>query len=537
VNLTGATDLTGPGGIDLDGVTVAGLRRAMKSGACTSAELTACYLDRIERLNPVLRAVVAVHPDAMAAAEASDAARGRGRPQRPLEGIPVLVKDNIAVAGLPTTAGSLALTGSAPPDAFCVAKLRAAGAVIIGKANLSEWANFRSQRSSSGWSSVGGQVRNPHVLDRNPSGSSSGSAAAVAAHLAPLAVGTETDGSVVCPASACGVVGVKPTLGLVSRSGIVPISHLQDTAGPMAATVADAALLLAVLAGADPADPATQAALRYAAQAQELARAGQPGRPGRAGWAGDIPPFAGLFDAGALDAGALRGSRLGVWRDGCKGADPATEAVLDEAVAVLRAGGARLTDPVDLPSAGQIAEPEFTALCHEFKHDLNAYLASLGDTCPRTLAEVIEFNVRNAAREMACFGQDVFELAEATSGDLADEAYLAARSNAAGLARRALDTPLAAHGLDAIVAITANPAWPIDPVLGDRDVFHTSPPAAVAGYPAVSVPAGTVHGLPVGLTFMGAPWSEPRLLALAYAFEQAARARRAPAYRATIDCP
>ena len=506
-DVTAATDLTGPGGIDLDRVTVSGLRQAMNSGAFTSAELTGCYLERIRLLNPVLRAVIAVHPDAMAAAEASDVSRREGRPPRPLEGIPVLVKDNIAVAGLPTTAGSLALGASAPADAFCVARLREAGAVIIGKANLSEWANFRSRHSSSGWSSVGGQVRNPHVLDRNPSGSSSGSGAAVAAHLAPLALGTETDGSVLCPASACGIVGVKPTVGLVSRSGIVPISHVQDTAGPMTATVADAAVLLAALAGADPADPAARA------------------------------PRAGALDAGALDAGALGGSRLGVWRDGSTAADPHTAAVLDEAVAVLRAHGAQLIDPVDLPGSDGLEEPEFTALCHEFKHDLNAYLATLGGECPRTLSALIEFNERNAASIMAYFGQDVFELAEATSGDLADEAYLAARTLAGGLARRALDTPIESHGLDAVVALTANPAWPIDPVLGDRDVFHTSPPAAVAGYPAVTVPAGMVRGLPVGLTFMGRAWSEPRLLALAHAFEQASTARRAPAYRSTVDVP
>ncbi|MGE5286080.1 MAG: amidase [Micromonosporaceae bacterium] len=509
-DLTAATNLTGPGGIDLDRVTVAGLQRAMNSGAFTSAELTGCYLERIRLLNPVLRAVIAVHPDAMVSAEASDASRSEGRPPRPLEGIPVLIKDNIAVAGLPTTAGSLALSASAPPDAFCVARLREAGAVIIGKANLSEWANFRSQHSSSGWSSVGGQVRNPHVLDRNPSGSSSGSGAAVAAHLAPLAVGTETDGSVLCPASACGIVGVKPTVGLVSRSGIVPISHVQDTAGPMTATVADAALLLAVLAGADPADPAVGETDAGALDAGALA-------------------------VGALNAGGLGGSRLGVWRDGSKAADPRTAAVLDEAVAVLRARGAQLIDPVDLPGSDEIEESEFTALCHEFKHDMNAYLATLGGGCPRTLSGLIEFNERNAATVMAGFGQDVFERAEATSGDLADEAYLAARSLAGELARRALDTPIESHGLDAVVALTANPAWPIDPVLGDRDVFHTSPPAAVAGHPAVTVPAGMVRGLPVGLTFMGPAWSEQRLLALAYAFEQASGVRRAPAYRATID--
>jgi amidase len=495
VNLAGVNDLRGPGGIDLGTVTVAGLLRAMNAGELTSAELTGCYLDRIRLFNPVLRAVIAVHPDAMAAAEASDTSRGQGRPPRPLEGIPVLVKDNIAVTGLPTTAGSLALSTSAPPDAACVARLRDAGAVIIGKANLSEWANFRSQHSTSGWSSVGGQVRNPHVLDRNPSGSSSGSGAAVAAHLAPLALGTETDGSVLCPASACGIVGVKPTLGLVSGSGIVPISHLQDTAGPMTATVADAALLLSVMTGAD-----------------EL-----------------------VLDPGALDLGALGGSRLGVWREGSSAADPLTGAVLDEVVAVLRTCGAWLADPVELPGADEIEEPEFAALCHEFKHDLNAYLAALGGECPRTLAALIEYNERNAEVIMAGFGQDMFERAEATSGDLADEAYRAVRALAGELARRALRTPIEAYGLDAVVALTANPAWPIDPVLGDRDVFHTSPPAAVAGYPAITVPAGMVRGLPVGLTFMGTAWSEPRLLSLAYAFERATGARCAPAYRETIE--
>lgn len=506
---------SGPNGIDLDTVTIAGLRRAMESGAVTAAELTRCYLERISGLNPVLRAVIAVHPDAMAAAEASDAGRRAGRSRRPLEGIPVLVKDNIAATGLPTSAGSLALAGSAPPDAFCVARLRAAGAVIIGKANLSEWANFRSERSTSGWSSVGGQVRNPHVLDRNPSGSSSGSAAAVAAHLAPVALGTETDGSVVCPASACGIAGVKPTLGLVSRSGIVPVSLLQDTAGPMARSVADAAVLLRVIAGADPADPATRAAHG----------------------AGPGPLDTAALDPTALDAGALRGSRLGIWWEGSAAADPATAAVLDAAIAVLRGGGAEIIDPVGLPGAEDLAEPEFAALCHEFKHDLNAYLATLGAGQPRSLAELIEFNTRNAARVMPFFGQDLFERAEATSGDLAEDAYRAERSRVTELARRALDTPLAEHGLDAVVALSANPAWPTDPVLGDRDVFHTTGPAAVAGYPAVTVPAGQVHGLPVGLTFMAAAWHEPRLLALAHAFERASAARRAPAYRATIGDP
>jgi amidase len=505
----GSIDLNGPGGIDLDTVTIAGLRRGLASGAFTAAELTACYLDRISGLNPLLRAVVAVHPGAAEAAAASDAARADGRPPRPLEGIPVLVKDNIAVAGLPTTVGSLALSGSMPPDAFCAERLRAAGAVVIGKANLSEWANFRSEASTSGWSSAGGQVRNPHVLDRSPSGSSSGSGAAVAAHLAPIAIGTETDGSVVCPASACGIVGIKPTLGLVSRSGIAPITHLQDTAGPMARSVADAALLLGVLAGADPADRLTR----------------------------DNAAVAAALTAGAvgtLDGGALRGSRLGIWRDGSATANPATAAVLDAAVAVLRDGGAQLVDPVTLPGAADITEPEFAAMCHEFKHDLNAYLATLGPDIPHSLAELIEYNTRHAAQVMPLFGQDVFERAEATSGDLSDASYRAVRAQATALAATALDTPLGEHQLDAVVALTSSAAWPVDLVHGDRNLFYTSGPAAVAGYPAVTVPAGQVLGLPVGLTFMGAAWTDPRLVALAFAFEQATAARRAPAYRAAI---
>lgn len=541
-NAVEAPGTEGPAGIDLDTVTITGLRQGLESGAFTAAELTRCYLDRIGRLNPVLRAVIAVHPDAMAAAEASDAARRQGRPPRLMEGIPVLVKDNIPVTGLPTTAGSLALAASAPPDGFCVTRLRAAGALIIGKANLSEWANFRSEHSTSGWSSVGGQVRNPHVLDRNPSGSSSGSAAAVAAHLAPLAVGTETDGSITCPASACGVVGVKPTLGLVSRSGIVPISHLQDTAGPMARSVADAAVLLRVLAGVDQADPATRVAHASASASEgpvfgSASLGSAAPYPAALGSAAVDPAAFDLaaLDPAALDAGALSGSRLGIWRDGSSAADPATQAVLDTAVAVLRGSGAEVIDPVDLPGTADIAEPEFAALFHEFKHDLNAYLATLPPGQPRSLAELIDFNARHAAQVMPFFGQDIFERAEETRGDLADEAYLAVRGQATALARRALDTRLAQHRLDAVVALAANPAWPTDPVLGDRDVFHTSTPAAVAGYPAVTVPAGMVHGLPVGLTFMAAAWHEPRLLALAYAFEQAAPARRAPAYRATVE--
>jgi amidase len=489
----------GGSGIDARGATVAGLQRAMFSGSLTSAELTAFYLARIERLNPALHAVITVSPDCQAQARASDSARVGGPPRGPLEGIPVLVKDNIAAAGMPATAGSPALLEAEAGDAFLVARLRAAGAVIIGKANLSEWANFRSTSSSSGWSTLGGQTANPRAAGRNPSGSSSGSAAAVAAGLAPVAVGTETDGSIVSPANACGVVGLKPTLGLVSRSGIVPISAVQDTAGPMAGCVADAAALLSAMAGPDAADPATAQSGEHAA---------------------DYTAF--------LDPGALGGARLGIWRDGSQQAGIATAAVLEAAVGRLRAQGAELVDPVHLPGAEKINEPEFTALLHEFKHDLNAYLGGLGGDHPESLTELIEFNTRNASRVLALFGQELFEQAAACGDGLADPHYLAARGEAQQLARGALDTALAEHRLDAVVALTGSPAWLTDHVLGDRTVFGTSSPCAVSGYPAISVMAGFVGGLPVGISFMGPAWSEPGLIALAYAFEQAPRAAPNP---------
>jgi amidase len=483
---------------------VAQLQQAMADGRLTSAALTARCLDRIATLNPRLHAVITVSPDA--AAEAAQRDRDRQESSSPLHGIPVLIKDNIAVTGLPATAGSPALLGAETGDAFLVGRLRAAGAVILGKANLSEWANFRSTQSSSGWSTLGGQAANPHALDRNPSGSSSGSGVAVAAGLAPLAVGTETDGSIVCPASACGVAGIKPTLGLVSRRGIVPISAEQDTAGPMARTVADAAALLSVLAGADAADPATELA------------AGQPT---------DYTAF--------LDPGALDGARIGVWRDGCQGAGQATLAVLDAAVALLRERGATVLDPVELPGGTDLEGPELAALLHEFKHDLSRYLATLPGPRPRTLAELIDYNMHNAGEVLVHFGQELFEQAAAASADPADPAARAARAEARARAREGLDGPLAAHRLDAVVTLTANPAWLTDYVLGDHDVFHTSSPSAVAGYPAVSVPAGQVHGLPVGLSFLGPAWSEPRLIALAHSFEQSRPALRQPNLTADVQ--
>ncbi|HEV3294989.1 MAG TPA: amidase [Streptosporangiaceae bacterium] len=504
-----AVNETIPGtGIDADSATIASLAGALAAGAVTAHALTGFYLSRIERLDPMLHSVISVSGDALAQAQASDTARADGTAPGPLAGIPVLVKDNIAARGMPATAGSPALTGAESGDAFLVGRLRQAGAVILGKANLSEWANFRSSHPTSGWSTLGGQAANPHALDRNPSGSSSGSGVAVAASLAPVAVGTETDGSIVCPASACGIVGLKPTLGLVSRAGIVPVALSQDTAGPMTRNVADAARLLSVMAGPDPADPATAAA---------------------AGQATDYTAF--------LDPGALAGARIGVWRDGFAPAGTATAALADVVLAVLAGLGATLADPVELPGAAEISEPEFSALLTEFRHDVNAYLAALPGEHPATLAELIAYNQRHAATVLARFGQELFEQAEATGGDLAESGYVAARAEASRLARAALDGPLGEHRLDAIVTLTANPAWLTDYHLGDHDVFHTSGPAAVAGYPAISVPAGGVYGLPVGLSFIGPAWSEPRLIALGYAFEQAAAARLRPALSATCPPP
>ena len=491
-------------GVDARHATVPALQHAMASGTLTSAGLTEFYLARIERLNPRLRAVIRISADVAAEAAASDRMRGDGAARGPLEGIPVLVKDNIAARGLPATAGSPALLEAESGDAFLVTRLRAAGAVIIGKANMSEWANFRSTHSTSGWSTLGGQAANPHALDRSPSGSSSGSGVAVAAGLAPLAIGTETDGSIVCPASACGIVGLKPTLGLVSRSGIVPISAAQDTAGPMARTVADAAALLSVLAGPDPADPVTS---------------GAAGRPG------DYTAF--------LDGNALAGARLGVWRGGFTPAGRTTTAVLDTALDRLRDLGAELLDPVELPGVDDITEFEFAALMHEFKRDLNTYLAALPGRHPANLGELITFNSRHGNEVLGYFGQELFEQSEATSGDPADPAARAARETATRLARASLDGPLDAHRLDAVITLTANPACLTDYVLGDHDVFHTSVPAAVAGYPTVSVPCGHVSGLPVGLSFLGSAWSEPTLIALAHAFELAIQAGRTPGLRAT----
>jgi amidase len=478
--------------ISAGSATVAGLAGALAGRALTAAELADFYLARIDRLNPDLRAVITVSRTARDEAAASDQRRARGAGLGPLDGIPVLVKDNVSAAGMPATAGSPALARAADDDAFAVARLRQAGAVILGKANLSEWANFRSRPSSSGLSTLGGQAVNPHGAGRNPSGSSSGSAVAVAAGLAPLAVGTETDGSIVSPSGACGVVGIKPTVGLVSRSGVVPISAAQDTAGPMTRTVADAAALLTALAGRDEGDPATE---RAAAEACEYTAFLQPD--------------------------ALAGARIGVWRDGSRDVDAQTAAVLATSIARLRRAGAQVIDPVSLPDADKLNEPEFAALTHEFKHDINAYLAGLGGEHPADLAGLVEFNLGQAASVLEHFGQELFEAAEATSGDLADPDYRAARDAACKIARSGLDGALAGDRLDAVIALTGHPAWLTDHVLGDYHSWGTSSPAAVAGYPAITVPAGRVSGLPVGLSFIGPAWSEPRLIAIAHAFELA----------------
>jgi len=497
---------------ELEELTLAQLQEGMRSGRWTARGLAEQYLARIDALDqrgPNLHALLEPNPDALAiAAESDGERRGRG-PRGPLHGIPVLIKDNIDTHDrMHTSAGSLALAGSiAPRDSGVAERLRAAGAVILGKTNLSEWANFRGRRSISGWSGRGGQCRNPYVLDRTPSGSSSGSAVAVAANLCAVAVGTETDGSVISPGSICGVVGIKPTVGLVSRAGIIPISHTQDTAGPMARCVADAAALLSALAGEDPRDAATRGAGRHATDYTR-----------------------------ALDADGLRGLRLGIARKRYAGNHRAVDALFDAALAVLRDRGAALVDNVDLTTEDKLDDAENTVLSYEFKADLGAYLATLGPDAPmKTLADLIAFNERNAERELRLFGQETMVRAQA-KGPLTTPEYLRALARCRRVARtEGIDLVMARHRLDAIVCPTSTPASAIDFANGDGGGADCTTPAAVAGYPHVTVPMGSVMNLPVGLSFFGRAWSEALLIKAAYGYEQASRLRRAPRFLATVE--
>lgn len=492
---------------DVEGKGIAALSRDLQDKRVSAVSLVRAYRARIESLDrngPALHAVLALNPNVEAEAEASDARRRSGAAPRPLEGIPILVKDNIETADpMPTTAGSLALADNVTGrDAPLVARLRAAGALILGKTNLSEWANFRSSASSSGWSGVGGLTRNPFALDRTACGSSSGSAAAVAASLAPAAIGTETDGSITCPSAMSGLVGLKPTVGLVSRTHIVPISRSQDTAGPITHDVTDAARLLAVIAGHDPADAAT---------AEADAHHPDP----------------------ALAPDALRGRRIGVARF-LAGHSEATDAVFAQALDHLRQAGATLVELKDGPDLDAVGAAEMTVLLTEFKAGLDSYLADTPKTVQaRSLADVIAFNEAHRDRELGLFGQDLMHKAQNTAG-LDDPGYRGALAKARRLAgAEGVDRLLSQNGLDALVAPTGGPAWVIDLANGDHDTGSAATLPAVAGMPHLTVPMGEVDGLPVGLSFIGPVWSEGRLLGFGAAFEQVAGVRLRPSYLPT----
>jgi len=496
----------------IEELTVGQLQELVDAGKASAVSLVRNYLARIkaiDRRGPRLNAIIELNPDALAIASDLDKERlAKGR-RGPLHGIPVLIKDNIDTHDrMTTTAGSLALQGSIPlRDAFLVERLRAAGAVLLGKTNLSEWANFRGSLSTSGWSGRGGQTRNPYALDRNPSGSSSGSAVAVSASLCAVAVGTETDGSILSPSSYNGIVGIKPTLGLISRSGIIPIAHSQDTAGPMARSVTDAAILLGVLAGTDPADPAT---------AQSSAKSQR-----------DYTPI--------LDPGGLRGARLGVARN-FFGFHPQVDELMESALAEMKRQGAELIDPVQVPKPPELEEAEITVLRYEMKADMNAYLARLGPHAPmRSLKDIIQFDQQHRRQELQWFGQEELVKSEA-KGPLTDKAYVQALATCRRITRtEGIDLLMAEDRLDALVAPTSTPAHVTDWVLGDHGLGDSTTPAAVAGYPSVTVPAGQVHGLPVGISFFGLAWTEPKLLRIAFAFEQTTKARRPPQFLETID--
>lgn len=497
---------------ELDEITISQLQDAMKSGKYTARVVVEKYLARIEQIDkhgPAVNSVIEINPDALAIAETLDKERKQKAVRGPLHGIPVLIKDNIDTSDrMMTTAGSLALVGSKPPkDSMVAQKLREAGAVILGKTNLSEWANIRSDHSSSGWSCRGGQTRNPYALDRNPCGSSSGSGAGVSANLCAAAIGTETDGSIVCPSNANGIVGIKPTVGLVSRMGVIPISHSQDGAGPMCRTVRDAAIVLGVLTGMDAEDSATS-------ESREKSYT-------------DYTQF--------LKPDGLRGARIGVVRK-TFGISEAVDKIMESALDAMKKEGAILVDPVDIDTTPKLRETELTVLLYELKADLNAYLARLGPAAPvKTLKDVIDFNERNRDKEMPFFGQSNFLKAQ-EKGPLTTPEYLDALAKNHQLARKeGIDAVMDKNNLDGLVGPTGGPAWLTDWVNGDHFGGGSSRAAAVAGYPNITVPAGFVSGLPVGISFFGRAWSEPVLIRLAYAFEQATKVRKPPRFLPTAD--
>jgi len=502
------TDSPAPPAFELDELTIAELQSGMSSGKYTAHSLAKKYLDRIDDIDkrgPAINSIIELNPDALSIANDLDKERKAKGVRGPLHGIPVLIKDNIDTHDrLTTTAGSLALGGSIPlQDSTVARKLRDAGATILGKTNLSEWANFRSSHSSSGWSGRGKQTKNPYVLDRNPCGSSSGTGAAIAANLSAIGVGTETDGSVVCPSNANSLVGIKPTLGLISRAGIVPIAHSQDTAGPMCRTVTDAVVLLSALAGPDPRDSATKAGNSFA----------------------DYTKF--------LDASGLKGARIGVHRKGF-GFNDAVDKLMNDCIDIIKKHGATVIDPADIPTQGKFDDSELEVLLYEFKTDLNNYLASLGPRAPvKSLKEIIDFNEQYRDREMPYFDQDLFIKAQA-KGPLTDTAYRDALAKNHRMSRKeGIDFVMDKNKLDALIAPTGGPAWPTDWVNGDHFAGGYSTASAVAGYPHITVPAGYVFGLPVGISFFGRAWSEPTLIKFAYAFEQATKIRRAPRFLPT----
>lgn len=510
----GEQSSTKPGPFELDEVTVDELQKGMESGKYTAESITQMYLDRVDEIDangPTINAVIEVNPDALDIARKLDKEREQGNVRGPLHGIPIMIKDNIETGDkMMTTAGALALVGNvADSDSWVAKKLREAGAIILAKTNLSEWANFRSTRSSSGWSARGGQTRNPNVLDRNPCGSSSGSGAAASANLCTIAIGTETNGSVVCPSSSNGVVGVKPTLGLWSRAGIIPLSHSQDTAGPMARTVRDAAILLGAVTGVDPKDKVTSQSKGNSYT--------------------DYTQF--------LDAGGLKGARIGVARN-FFGFHKETDDVMNEAIEAMKDAGAVIVDPANYDPKEKMGDAEFTMLLYEFKNDLNDYLKGVNPKVKvSTLADIIEFNKEHKEESMPYFGQEILVMAE-KKGPLSDPEYKKALAKVRRISRdQGIDATMQKHNLDAIVAPTGGPAWTTDVVNGDHTGGGSSSPAAESGYPNVTVPAGYIHDLPVGISFFGAPWTEPKLLKYAYAFEQKTKARRKPAFRPSIGMP